>query len=218
MDQEQIRRNRGKTIPVILDEIMRLRGEQDDRLDHYRRVAGLLLGIFIPVSGLAALGIINLEGRFHGVSAAVAAVFAFAGIMLAMSILWPRMWGVGPDITELVNRGYVKGEDLHRVHYGLALSHFRRFVANEGKLKTIQWSYVAALACFVVAVSVLTFGLVRYDEPVPTPDPKLTDGAAESADDFSDDSSESWPELPDFELYNDTYAEKGAATQYRSEE
>lgn len=218
VNQEQILRNRGTTIPVILDEILRLRGEQDDRLDHYRRVAGLMLGIFIPVSGLAALGIINLDGQFHGVSAAIAAAFAFTGIMLAMSVLLPRNWGIGPDITELVNRGYVKGEDLHRVRYGLALSHFRRFEANEGKLKAIQWSYVAALGCFVVAVSVLTFGLMRYDEPVEASDPQLAEGTAEPAAESSDASSQSWPDLPDFELYNDTFAEKGAATQYRSED
>lgn len=216
--QKKILKNRATTITVILDEILRLRSEQDDRLDHYRRVAGLLLGIFIPVSGLAALGIINLEGRFHGVSAALAAAFAFLGIMLAMSVLLPRKWGIGPDITELVNRGYVKGEDLHRVRYSLALSHFRRFEANEGKLKAIQWSYVAAITSFVVAVSVLTFGLMRYDEPMPQHDPKPNGGEAESAGTSADDSSQSWPELPDFELYNDTFAEKGAATQYRSEE
>lgn len=214
IDDEQILRNRETTIPIILDEVMRLREEQDGRLDHYRRVAGLLLGIFIPVSGLAALGIINLEGQFHGVSAAVAAAFTFVGIILAMTVLLPRKWGIGPDITELVNRGYVKGEDIHRVTYSLALSHFRRFEANEGKLKAIQWSYVAALTSFVVAVSVLTFGLVRYDEPVQAPDPEPSVGAAES----SDGSSQSWPDLPEFELYNDTFAEKGAATQYRSEE
>lgn len=218
VDQKQVLENRATTITVILDEVMRLRSEQDDRLDHYRRVAGLLLGIFIPVSGLAALGIINLEGRFHGVSAAVAAAFAFLGIMLAMSVLLPRRWGIGPDVTELVNRGYVKGEDLHRVRYSLALSHFRRFEANEGKLKAIQWSYVAAIASFVVAVSVLTFGLVRYDEPMQASDPKLNGGEAVSAESSGDDSSQSWPDLPDFELYNDTFSEKGAATQYRSEE
>ena len=100
---------------MILDEILRLRGEQDDRLDHYRRVAGLMLGIFIPVSGL-------------------------------------------------------------------------------------------------------TFGLMRYDEPVETSDPQLTEGTAEPAAESSDASSQSWPDLPDFELYNDTFAEKGAATQYRSED
>ena len=68
MGHKQVLENRANTITVILDEIMRLRSEQDDRLDHYRRVAGLLLGIFIPVSGLAALGIISreqvLERRF----------------------------------------------------------------------------------------------------------------------------------------------------------
>ncbi|WP_419846087.1 hypothetical protein [Candidatus Poriferisocius sp.] len=46
------------------------------------------------------------------------------------------------------------------------------------------------------------------------PDPEPSVGAAES----SDGSSQSWPDLPEFELYNDTFAEKGAATQYRSEE
>lgn len=53
---------------------------------------------------------------------------------------------------------------------------------------------------------------------MPKPDPEPSGGEAEPADSSADDSSQSSPELPDFELYNDTFAERGAATQYRSEE
>ena len=47
-----VRRNRQATLPLIVEEALRQRKDQDERYELLQRVTGLFLGIFLPGSGL----------------------------------------------------------------------------------------------------------------------------------------------------------------------
>ena len=45
--------NRAEVLPVILEEMLRQRKDQDERLEYQRRGAWLFFSVFLPGAGLA---------------------------------------------------------------------------------------------------------------------------------------------------------------------
>ena len=57
-----VRENREATLPLILEEALRQRKDQDEGHKFVQRVTGLFLGIFLPGCGLVVFGILGLGG------------------------------------------------------------------------------------------------------------------------------------------------------------
>ena len=208
--QAAVRSNREATLPLILEEALRQRKDQDERHELLLRVTGLFLGIFLPGSGLVVFSILSLDGRFDPVTAWVAAVLFTLGLAAAVSVFWPRRWEIGPSIRALVEGPFQQGDDEFKIGYGILMAHDRAYQTNEPRVRFGGYMMKAAIAFFVLSLFSLGIGVLRYDGSMSAADrPHTETPASQTEQGQGAGSSQSVPPLPTVEPVRPTYAERG---------
>lgn len=152
----QVAANREATIPLILDEVLRQRKEQDDRLEYLRRIAGLFLSIFLPGSALVLL---SLDQPVRAHAGTGAGALFLLGFVATLVVLWQCRWYVGPKITSVLDGPYRSGQDIHSFRHALVQSHAAMFRFNERVVRRVQRWLAAEISCFSLSAAVLGAGL-----------------------------------------------------------
>ena len=205
-----VRRNRQATLPLIVEEALRQRKDQDERYELFQRVTGLFLGIFLPGSGLVVFSILGLDGRFDPVTAWVSAVLFALGLAAAILVFWPRRWEIGPSIRALVEGPFHRGDDEFEFRYSLLMAQDRAYKTNERRVRFAGYMMKAAIAFFIFSLISLGVGVLRYDPNMTDADKPQTEIPASQVEDGqSAGASQSVPPLPTVEPVRPTYAERG---------
>lgn len=161
MEPDEIRASQERTIPLILEEVLRQRKDQDDRLEYLRRIAGLFLSIFIPGSALVVFNAFRLDEPINPYAAGVAAGLLIFGLLATLAVLGTRRWKSGPDIRELIDGPFQQGLKLHLFQRILVLSHDEGLQINEHQVRKVQRWLTVAMICFVFSTAALGVGLSR---------------------------------------------------------
>lgn len=153
----QVAANREATIPLILDEVLRQRKEQDDRLEYLRRIAGLFLSIFLPGSAFVVFG---LDDPVNLAAAIMAGVLFVGGVGAAIAVMRPRPWRQGPNVMKLFEGPYRLGDSLHNFTFVLTRLHEDVFRFNEFQVRRVQGWLAVTIAYFVMSAGLLGLGLL----------------------------------------------------------
>ncbi|MCQ3812417.1 MAG: hypothetical protein KTV68_17905 [Acidimicrobiia bacterium] len=205
-----MRRNRQATLPLIVEEALRQRKDQDERYELLQRVTGLFLGIFLPGSGLVVFSILGLDGSFDPVTAWASAVLFALGLAAAILVFWPRRWEIGPSIRALVEEPFQRGDDEFEFRYSILMAHDRAYKANERRVRFGGYMMKSAIAFFVLSLLSLGVGVLRYDRNMTDADrPQAEIPASQAEQGQGAGSSQSAPPLPTVEPVRPTYAERG---------
>jgi hypothetical protein len=209
-DMAAVHGNREATLPLILEEALRQRKDQDERHELLQRVTGLFLGIFLPGSGLVVFSILGLDGRFDPVTAWVSAVLFAVGLAAAVSVFWPRRWEIGPSIRALVEGPFQRGDDEFEFRYGILMAQDRAYQTNERHVRFGGYMMKAAIAFFVLSLFSLGVGVLRYDGNMSADDrPQTETPVSQTEQGQSASSGQSVPPLPTVKPVRPTYAERG---------
>ena len=205
-----VRENRHATLPLIVEEALRQRKDQDERYELLQHITGLILGIFLPGSGLVAFSILSLDGRFDPVTAWVSAVLFVLGLAAAILVFWPRRWEIGPNIRALIEGPFQRGDDEFEFRYSLLMAQDRAYKTNERRVRFAGYMMKAAIAFFVLSFISLGVGVLRYDAKMSDADRPQTDISVSQVEEGqSAGSGQSVPPLPTVEPVRPTYAERG---------
>ncbi|MYG93972.1 MAG: hypothetical protein F4138_03120 [Acidimicrobiia bacterium] len=206
----EVIKNRQATLPLIVEEALRQRKDQDERYELLQRITGLFLGIFLPGSGLVVFSILGLDGRFDLVTAWVSAVLFVLGLASAILVFWPRRWEIGPSIRALVEGPFQRGDDEFEFRYNLLMAQDRAYKTNERRVRFAGYMMKATIVFFVFSFVSLGVGVLRYDAKMSGTDTPQTEIPASQAEEGqSANSGQDAPPLPTVEPVRPTYAERG---------
>lgn len=205
-----MRGNRAATLPLIVEEALRQRRDQDERHELQQRVTGLFLGIFLPGPGIVAFSNVGLNGNFTPLAAWMSVGFFVLGLASLIMVSWPRQWETEPNIRALVEGPFQRGDDDLTFRFGLLMAHDRAYETNERRVRFGSYMMKSAIAFFVLSFLSLGVGVLQYDEVMsgtyndPTENP-----TSESQPDKVASPDHAVPPLPDVEPVQPTYAERG---------
>ena len=209
-DPDEVHRNREATLPLIVEEALRQRRDQDERHELLQRVTGLFLGIFLPASGLVAFSILGLDGNFAPLAAWMSVGFFVLGLASSIMVFWPRRWETGPNIRALVEGPFRRGDDELTFRFGLLMAHDRAYETNERRVRFGGYMMKSAIAFFVLSLVSLGVGVLQYDEVMSGSDYDPTENpTSQSEPDQVASPDQAVPPLPDVEPVRPTYAERG---------
>ena len=162
--------NHPALLPVILEEVLRQRSDQDDRLEYERRVAWLFFSVFLPGAGLAAFWMLRLEGTF-GASWTWAAIVAFTcGVFSALKVMETQEWKSGPKIPPLLGAPLIGNWSLEKFLFKLIASHLDELKANELKVRRVKRWSTGMVVSFILSVVFLGASMLSYHSDVQHPE------------------------------------------------
>lgn len=196
--------NHASLLPIILEEVLRQRSDQDDRLEYERRVAWLFFSVFLPGAGLAAFWILRLEGDFDTRWQWAALVAFVGGVFSTLKVMETQEWQSGPKIPNLLGSPLRNNWTPEKFLFRLIVAHHDEFKENELKVRRVnKWSTRMA-ACFILSVIFLGASMLSYTPNMQ--DPEETDEAAATSEFFDYDD----------EPFEPTFVEKGDSTYYET--
>lgn len=207
--------NQTAVLPVILEEVLRQRKDQDDRLEYQRRVAWLFFSVFLPGAGLAAFWMLRLEGEFEAFWTWAAIVtFAF-GVFSTLKVMETQQWQSGPKIQQMIGVPLDEGWHLQKFQYALVISHLREFRANEGKVRSVKRWSSWMVGFFIASVVFLGINMWSYTPSVESPENPENSAAAFAHQQEGPEPPEHDPApLYDVEPFEPTFVEKGDNSYY----
>ncbi|MCQ3811951.1 MAG: hypothetical protein KTV68_15520 [Acidimicrobiia bacterium] len=196
--------NHAALLPVILEEVLRQRSDQDDRLEYQRRVAWPFFSVFLPGAGLAAFWMLRLEGTFDAYwTWATVAAFA-CGVISTLKVMETQEWQSGPKIPYLLGSPLRGNWTLEKFLFKLIVSHLDEFKDNERRVRRVKrWSSLM-VAFFISSVVFLGATMLSYNSNMQAPED--SDEAARTSEFFGYD------DVP----FEPTLVEKGDSSYYET--
>ncbi len=210
---EVLAENRAEILPVILEEMLRQRKDQDERLEYQRRVAWLFFSVFLPGAGLATFWMLRLEGEFNPYWTGAAAVSFVLGVIATLKVMETQKWQSGPKIQNLLARPLDEGWELEKFQYALVISHLREFRANEGRVRRVRRWSSRMVGFFLSSVLFLGIAVATYNAEMQTPEQPGRDDTALALPEQAPEPAEQAP-LYDVEPFEPTFVEKGDNSYY----
>jgi hypothetical protein len=149
---------------AALDEALRARVEQDDRLRGLRSTAALALSIAAVAAAAFGIGRTN-----RGLAAAGAAVALGVLVCAVAGAHWPRRWFEPANVDDLI-RNYVDADDapgMPQMTRDLAVIHYGIWLDNEESVRTVRRYVVISLVALGIMVALLLVDMVVSDDAQP---------------------------------------------------